>query len=152
MARKSVYSVEKWHELAHRAHYRSSALAAMLGICPRQLRRYTHEAFNQSPQAWLDDERLRIALGLLRQGQPVKTVAGILGFRQVSHFSREFKKFYGLSPVAFIRWFEETRLGKKSAPDNFSLLSNSEFANRIAPIPRPLALENTVARSDSFTP
>jgi hypothetical protein len=34
----------------------------------------------------------------------VKTVAFRLGFKQVSHFSREFKLQYGVSPTDFLVW------------------------------------------------
>jgi AraC-like DNA-binding protein len=39
---------------------------------------------------------------LLKKQRPVKIVALDLGFKQLSHFSREFKRRYGLSPTAYV--------------------------------------------------
>ena len=39
---------------------------------------------------------------MLKAYRPVKVVAFDLGFKQVSHFSREFKRYHGLSPKAFL--------------------------------------------------
>jgi AraC-like DNA-binding protein len=41
---------------------------------------------------------------MLKRFQSVKTVAFRLGFKQVSHFSREFKLQYGVSPTDFLVW------------------------------------------------
>ena len=39
---------------------------------------------------------------LLRKVRCVKLAAYELGFKQVSHFSRVFKEFYGINPTAFL--------------------------------------------------
>lgn len=48
--------------------------------------------------AWIRSVRLREASLRLQAGTPVKTVSDELGFKQLSHFSREFKRAYGLAP------------------------------------------------------
>ena len=77
-----------------------------MGVCPRQLGRYTHATFGNSPQEWLDEQRLIMAVAMLRKNIAVKEVALTLGFKQTSHFSREFKLRYGLSPTAFLLWIK----------------------------------------------
>ena len=102
MARMDKRSMESWVRLARRADYNAHNMSRRLGISARQLRRYTQSFFRRSPQDWLDEQRLRLAANLLKQGQPVKKVAYRLGFKQVSHFSRKFKGFQGVSPKAFL--------------------------------------------------
>ena len=47
---------------------------------------------------WLTSVRLREAGDRIRAGGRVKEVALDLGYKQLSHFSREFKRAYGLPP------------------------------------------------------
>lgn len=94
---KSLKSPE-WRRLARRAKYRAGGLAALLEVSRRQLQRHTRRAFGKSPQEWLDQERLKHAAKSLRSGGSVKLVAFSLGFKQVSHFSREFRRFHGVPP------------------------------------------------------
>lgn len=51
-----------------------------------------------SPIAYQSQTRLKHAAMLLKKGQQVTQVCFTLGFTNTSHFSRCFKKFYGLSP------------------------------------------------------
>jgi AraC family transcriptional regulator of arabinose operon len=101
MARKDVYSVEEWTDLAKQARYDPESLARLLNVCPRQLRRYTHELFNNSPQDWLDERRLTDAAILLQTNELIKTIAYDLGFKTASHFSNKFKARYGVSPKSY---------------------------------------------------
>lgn len=106
MARKDFYRVEEWADFARQAKYDSDLLARLLNVGPRQLRRYTHELFNHSPQEWLDEQRLTEAAILLEGNQLIKAVAFDLGFKTVSHFSNKFKARYGVSPKAYKRHLE----------------------------------------------
>ena len=101
MARKDTFTVEDWTDLAKEARYHSEQLALLLNVGPRQLRRYTHELFNNSPEAWLYDRRLADAALLLQSEASIKTIAFKLGFKTVSHFSNKFKARYGVSPKRY---------------------------------------------------
>jgi AraC-like DNA-binding protein len=88
-----------WEELAEAANYRAKYLAACRGISLRKLERDFLAQTGKSPQQWLNDLRLRKAPGLIAHGLSMKEVAFRLGFKQLSHFSREFKRFHGVPPT-----------------------------------------------------
>ena len=104
MARADLHNMEWWDQMAWQSGYNSTVLSKNLQISTRQLHRYTRELFGRSPQDWLDEQRLKIAVGLLVKHRSIKTVTHHLGFKQVSHFSREFKFHYGVSPTEFLEW------------------------------------------------
>lgn len=88
-------------ERAARAGFHVSALASQCGVSEQHLRRYIESKFGQPPHIWMMNQRLRLAPKLLGQGLLVKEVSDKLGFKKASHFSREFKKHYGVSPRSF---------------------------------------------------
>jgi AraC-like DNA-binding protein len=104
MARVDDYNLRQLRQLAWESAYDASLLSKQLKISRRQLERSTLKLFGLSPQNWLNEERLAKAAGLLRKHRLVKYVAFQLGFKQVSHFSAQFKQYYGLSPNAFLAW------------------------------------------------
>ncbi len=89
---------KSWSELAHRANYSTTALASFCGVSVRQLERDFQRVFRQSPKNWLKALRLRAARKLLRDGGSVKETALSFGYRHPQHFSRDFRKFFGVSP------------------------------------------------------
>ena len=58
-----------------------------------------------SPLYWMNRLRQVRGLALLNQGMSVKETAYELGYRQTSHFSREFKRFHGVPPSSFRHGF-----------------------------------------------
>lgn len=104
MARFDIHNHWQWHELARQARYNARVLSEQLQLSTRQLRRYTERIFGMSAQRWLNNARLETAAGLLRETRSPKHVAFELGFKQLAHFSREFKLHHGLAPREFIEW------------------------------------------------
>jgi AraC family transcriptional regulator of adaptative response / methylphosphotriester-DNA alkyltransferase methyltransferase len=104
MARIDLYDVRQWLEMARQSAYQADVLSEELGVSQRQLQRYTKKLFESSPQNWLNTQRLILAGNMLKECRSVKTVSSHLGFKQTSHFSREFKLYYGLSPTGFLTW------------------------------------------------
>lgn len=90
-----------WEELVEAAHYDARKLAELCDISVRQLQRHFRRNFDCSPQIWLNKRRLLAAQKLLLQGEPVKKVALDLGFKQTSHFCRQFKSHKNMTPSEF---------------------------------------------------
>ena len=93
-------AITDWENRARRAGYHAHDLAVQVGVCERQLRRHLAERFKLPSQHWIDGVRLRDAWNFLLAGEPVKSVAFRLGFKQVSHFSTFFKRAHGIPPSA----------------------------------------------------
>ena len=96
--------IADWTARAAVANYRIGTLAKSSGVCPRQLHRFFRDHTGMSPKAWLNDLRLAQArILLLRSGLNVSQVADQLGYKRVAHFSREFRKRFGITPSCFQR-------------------------------------------------
>jgi AraC-like DNA-binding protein len=82
-------------------HKPSLALVARkLGCGERSLRQRFHAMAGMSPGAFREQARLERACGLLRT-RSVAEVAEALGFCDAFHFSRRFRRHYGIPPRAF---------------------------------------------------
>ena len=105
--------------MAEQAKYDARELAVLCRISLRQLRRDVRRCLGSSPQAWLNERRLMAARELLLSGQSVKEVAFNLGFRQASHFCRQFKLRNGMTPSEFVQRRKPPRpLETLAAADN----------------------------------
>ena len=102
LSEKDTTSSHVWITLAQASKFNAATFAKLCRISTRQLRRYCHDRFGRSTQEWLDEQRMIAAGYLLKQLRCVKTVAIELGFKQRTHFSRQFKQHYGLPPSEFI--------------------------------------------------
>ncbi|MGA3284414.1 MAG: helix-turn-helix domain-containing protein [Verrucomicrobiota bacterium] len=90
-----------WEQMAGVAHYDAKELARLCDLSVRQLERGFQHKLARTPQDWLNEQRIKAAQQLLLSGQPVKVVALELGFKQVSHFCRQFKSQNHLTPSQF---------------------------------------------------
>ena len=91
--------VQDWLSLAKQENWSVTRLAKFCGVSVRALERHFQDAFGKTPKAWISKQRQKLALELLRDGCSVKETAAVLGYNHATHFSREFKKFWGYSPV-----------------------------------------------------
>lgn len=106
----------QWEELAEAAHYNARELAKLCSISTRQLQRYFRDIFHRSPQNWLNVRRMVAAQSLLLSGESVKKVALDLGFKQSSHFCRQFKSQCNMTPSEFVS--EQFQSNEMSPRDN----------------------------------
>ena len=88
-------------------HYRRrltlAAVARALSSSPRQLQRAYSEFGETTFHEDLLARRMSAAAHLLveQRSIPVYHVAGLVGYRQASHFARAFRRRFGLSPAVF---------------------------------------------------
>ena len=71
-------------------------------VSVRQLERDFDEEMGRTPQDWLNEQRAVAARHLLLEGTELKQILKRLGFKQRSQFSRDFKKYHGISPSMFV--------------------------------------------------
>jgi len=100
--RSRLNRIENWEELAQESNYSVVNLARICCVSVRQLERFFSATRSHSPHKWLHTLRMGKALQLLNAGFIVKEVAGQLGYKQVSHFSRDFTKHFGYPPRDYL--------------------------------------------------
>jgi len=94
--------VRDWLRLARESGYSAVQMAHLCDLSVRHLNRCCHDRFGRSTQQWLDEQRIIAARRLLRERACVKAVALALGFKQSSHFCRQFKFYHGITPTQFV--------------------------------------------------
>ena len=90
--------IADWDRLAEASGWTVHGLAAKCGVTPRSLERFLGKRTGLAVRVRLRELRQMRAILYLRAGAPVKQVAYELAFRQPSHFTRQFKQFYGMPP------------------------------------------------------
>jgi transcriptional regulator GlxA family with amidase domain len=100
--RSKLDRVNDWEVRAHECGYSASKLAEAVGVTLRLLEIFFRERFHEGPHEWTVRVRMTEAAGFVRSGLPLKSVASKVCYKQVSHFSREFKCFFGLPPSQYV--------------------------------------------------
>ncbi len=96
--------IKDWEERAKSARYDAAELARLCEVSYSQLRRYFVGAVGKSPQAFLNEVRLREAARLVCSTTLlIKEIASMLNFGGESHFCRAFKAYFGCRPSEFSR-------------------------------------------------
>ena len=96
-------------------------IAARLGYSPNHCNRAFRQIYGLPPRQYLSDLIIRHAkLLLLDNSLSVESIAHRLGYRDVSHFSKQFKRWTGLPPMGYRRLTEEP--GKTDDSPLFSSL------------------------------
>ena len=77
---------------------RSDELEAVTGLDRYALSRHFRAAFSTSPHRFLVMRRLQSARRMIAAGEPLAQIAVEVGFSDQSHFIRQFKKAFGMTP------------------------------------------------------
>ena len=78
-------------------------LASLAGLSRFQLLRRFRQAYGLPPHAWLLQQRVERARGLIRGGIALEQVAADCGFADQSHMTRHFVRQFGFTPGAWQR-------------------------------------------------
>ncbi|MFD0693418.1 AraC family transcriptional regulator [Paenibacillus sp. GCM10027628] len=83
-------------------HYGIDDIAAELGISTSHCNRVFRQVYDISPRVYLSELVLHEAKLLLANPLlSVQKVSSVLGYRDIAHFSRQFKRWSGLSPSEY---------------------------------------------------
>lgn len=89
-------------------------IAADLGVSRSHLYRIFMKNFSISPQVYLEQFRIRQSRLLLEQtALSISEIASSAGYDDPLHFSKVFKKLYGVSPRGYQKAYRETQQQKK---------------------------------------
>lgn len=78
-------------------------LASFTGRSLSSFKRDFQKISDLTPQKWLVKKRLEVAHELLREKKKkVSDVYQEVGFKNLSHFSQAFKKYFGVAPSSYI--------------------------------------------------
>lgn len=91
--------IQNWPEMAQQANWSVTKLAGLCSVSVRTMEKYFLKTIGKTPKIYLNDQRQKQAVNLLRDGNSVKGTASRLGYQHAHHFSREFKKQWGCCPT-----------------------------------------------------
>jgi AraC-like DNA-binding protein len=97
----SLLTVKEWENVAREAEFNAAHMASLCAISERQLQRLFQQHLHCTPSRWLRDLQCLLAKDLIARGYSNKAAATELKFASESHFCREFKKVFGVSPQSF---------------------------------------------------
>ena len=102
---KRLERIDDWAALAEAADYEPGRMAALCPVSLRHLERHFLQHFRLTPGQWIRQQRCGIAREMIAHGHSNRMVAKTLKFAGESHFCREFKKVFGVSPQSLVPAF-----------------------------------------------
>ena len=100
--RSQLDTITNWPALAKEAGYRPKKLAKRAGVCLRQLERWVRLKKNMTPREFCTLLRLtEAAAELPTSHKSMKELAAAYAYTQATNFSRDFRKFYGVTPRGY---------------------------------------------------
>lgn len=99
--RMAVRRVREYLIETHASNVSLEDLAKVANLSPYHLHRVFTREVGMPPHAFQTQVRISRARALLNEGMPLQVVAAETGFSDQSHFTREFKRYIGLTPGAY---------------------------------------------------
>src|SRR5438046_1148759 len=88
-----------WKELGERADGEVEKLAELCGVKKRRLQEFFSETFGIPPKRWMEREWMERAIKPLTLGVKVVLVAREMGFKDVPHFNKVFRRCFNARPT-----------------------------------------------------
>ena len=107
-------SVELMGYYINHHYYRSDfsirELARQFGYSPNYVQRCFRKMFDHTPREHLLETRMKAAVRFM-QSKPyrIKELAAMCGFQDVHHFSKTFRRYYGVSPSGYLNQRKQDR-------------------------------------------
>ncbi|MBD0380878.1 helix-turn-helix transcriptional regulator [Paenibacillus sedimenti] len=100
---KATFNPHTWvDDAAHEKSLRIEDIISSLGISPGYGLEVFRKVYGMSPRQYLSDLKLHEAKVLIQQPDlSLKEIASLLGYSHLSHFSRQFKRWTGMSPLQY---------------------------------------------------
>lgn len=98
LAGSRLHRFKNWEAMAQANRYSVKRLAKYCGESSRQLERFFLLKFGQHPHDWLHDVRMKKAVQFLAENTPLKELYPLLGYKELAHFTNDFKKCHGVPP------------------------------------------------------
>jgi AraC-like DNA-binding protein len=99
---RTLQRISNWEPLIFESGYSVRALARLCGVSLRHLQRHVQATYGRTLSALVETVRLKKARAVLASGAPVKVASLNFGYKQVSNFSRNFRKQFGSCPSEFV--------------------------------------------------
>jgi AraC-like DNA-binding protein len=96
--------------------YRAVEFANLCQVCPKSLQEFFQTRFGVSPKRWLRKVRCEEAARRILKGDLHKCIASELFFTDESHFYREFKHHFKITPTEFEHFWSK-ELGAEELHD-----------------------------------
>ncbi|STO58103.1 helix-turn-helix transcriptional regulator [Grimontia hollisae] len=80
-----------------------AGIARSLGVSERTLQRLLVKSSGRSPQFWLQLARVRQSARAIAEGAPFIDTAFDAGYADQAHFSREIKRWFGVTPSELVQ-------------------------------------------------
>ncbi len=102
-SRERIRPVENYINQYYYNNINNEQLAKLCGLSTQYFRKIFTEVYGVSPMAYVSRVRMQAATEILKFGQftTIADVAERVGFHDVYHFSKTFKKYIGISPKKF---------------------------------------------------
>jgi transcriptional regulator GlxA family with amidase domain len=114
MNKSRLCGVTDWAKRAHAANYKVSVLAKNCEVSVSSLERFFRSKVGKTPYEWMRDLRqMKNLEQLYGSTKSIKEIAFANGYKQVSHFTRQFAKIHGMPPT-------ELRSARQDASEAFA--------------------------------
>ncbi len=110
---EKIKKAASWFRRHYADHFELNHMLTEWGFSRRSFFRYWKEVFQQTPKQYLLNLRLQEAARKLGYETPISEIANSLYFNDLSHFSKQFRKQFGITPSEY-----RSRLEKRNQTVN----------------------------------